>query len=73
MVSIEPAFPPDSNVVNDNGWKRLAKGFNRAGVSARFQRNSMEMVRINYFGFNRAGVSARFQQDLGIREIAKDE
>ncbi len=37
-VSIEPAFPPDSNAkyieLHENG----DEGFNRAGVSARFQR-----------------------------------
>ncbi len=69
VVSIEPAFPPDSNML----WRSLARSkksqsFNRAGVSARFQLRDVLKAITEVIRFNRAGVSARFQQDVEQHE-----
>ena len=61
-VSIEPAFPPDSNVIKQGFIDKDEYRFNRAGVSARFQRFATCLRQSLTSCFNRAGVSARFQR-----------
>ncbi len=60
VVSIEPAFPPDSNSTVHGTLCDGNEGFNRAGVSARFQPyTGLEFVTVRKDGFQS---SRRFRQ-----------
>ena len=68
-VSIEPAFPPDSN----NFTKFLCANCNSVSIEPAFPPDSnhakMKLRRELSAGFNRAGVPARFQRHFRVKSM----